>query len=178
MSHIRITASQLKQAAGWAQDGVNMAEVELRREPDGTLLADQGDEQAAFATLGFLTESGDGDGKPGHTARTDDSLEADVREELDGLFAHLADRWDLKFGGVDPMRAHHWEEIVVPQIVAHATLWYHNNQPATEYVTVVLEVPAGASEGIDDALAPALATEGFTIAATYPGDLITDEARR
>jgi hypothetical protein len=45
------------------------------------------------------------------------------------------------------------------------------------FVTVVLNIPADELEGIDATIARGL-PDGYFVAATYPGDLVTDEERQ
>jgi hypothetical protein len=114
--------------------------------------------------------------------QTHKQVETVVRDELDQLFSRLVDKWGMKYGGVDPADEHRWEEVTVPAIIEFVWRWYEGNQIAADYVTVVLEVPPGAGEGIDQSLTLLLgeapAWQDVTVAATYPGDLVTDPARQ
>ena len=53
---VLLTAAQLKAAADWANDGDNMAAVELLTYPNGTLKIGQGDERAHVAPSGAIEE--------------------------------------------------------------------------------------------------------------------------
>jgi hypothetical protein len=105
---------------------------------------------------------------------TPQELEADVHSEIDAMFVRLAKKWGLKTGDTDPMTDLKWDQETVPAIVRYVAQWYMGNRPREE-VTVILSVPEGDSEGIDELLADRLDEDPeIVVVRSYAGNLVAD----